>query len=46
MKFESLAPDLQTWFRDMVKRGQLLNGPPGVRLPPPEDEYPTMGLQH
>jgi prolyl 4-hydroxylase len=21
MKFESLAPDLQTWFRDMVKRG-------------------------
>ncbi len=21
MKFESLAPDLQTWFRDMVRRG-------------------------
>ena len=21
MKFQSLAPDLQSWFRDMVKRG-------------------------
>ncbi len=21
MKFKSLAPDLQSWFRDMVKRG-------------------------
>ncbi len=21
MKFESLAPDLQSWFRDMLKRG-------------------------
>ena len=26
MKFESLAPDLQTWFRDMVKRGSDRDG--------------------
>jgi prolyl 4-hydroxylase len=26
MKFESLAPDLQSWFRDMVKRGSDRDG--------------------
>ena len=26
MKFESLAPDLQSWFRDMVKRGTDRDG--------------------